>query len=86
MDYGSYIKKTHESQLSKSLHYKRQPEFKGSKRQVRGRIMQIATQLKKVNIKELQSEIQDSRFDSILEALQQEGLIEIRKGWLSLPE
>jgi len=86
MDYGAYIKKTHESQLSKSLHYKRQPAFKGSNRQVRGRIMQIATQLKKVNIKELQSEIQDSRFYSILEALQQEGLIEIRKGWLSLPE
>ncbi len=41
MDYGSYLKKEHKKITARSSAYKKQSPFKGSDRQVRGRILEI---------------------------------------------
>lgn len=41
MDYGSMLKKTEENPNKRSAHYKKQPSFEGSDRQIRGAILKL---------------------------------------------
>lgn len=50
MDYGVYLKQKLPNINLASKHYTRQSRFEGSKRQVRGAIIKILTQLQKVDI------------------------------------
>jgi A/G-specific adenine glycosylase len=49
MDYGVYLKQNVPKINAASKHYARQSKFEGSKRQVRGAIIKILTQLKQIN-------------------------------------
>jgi A/G-specific adenine glycosylase len=44
MDYGVYLKKLYKNPSRKSAHYTKQSQFKGSDRQMRGKIIKILTQ------------------------------------------
>ena len=53
MDYGVYLKQKLPRINAASKHYTRQSKFIGSKRQVRGQIIKILTQLQRINRDEL---------------------------------
>jgi A/G-specific adenine glycosylase len=75
MDYGAYLKKNHGNKLHKSLAHKQQSTFNGSKRQVRGKVIKLLTNLQYININELALEIPDDRLEGVIQGLVSEGLI-----------
>lgn len=78
MDYGVYIKKTHQNPARKSKSYARQSKFEGSMRQVRGAILRALHEGK--SIQELLYD--QKRMKAALESLQKDGLIAKQgKGW-----
>lgn len=82
MDYGVMLKKTHPELNKKSAHYRKQPSFKGSNRQIRGEILRILIKNKAVNISDLETRIptvDSKKLRGILAQLENEGFIKIRK-------
>jgi A/G-specific adenine glycosylase len=77
MDYGTYIKQ-HVGNLNKlSKTYVKQSKFHGSNRQLRGALLrELAAGVKTHNM--LSNVFPDSRLDTVLGALEQEGLIHRR--------
>lgn len=76
MDYGSWLKKTQGAQLEKSRHYRRQTPLKGSRREMRGRILR-ALSVKQLDDNSLRQDVDaDERYGPALESLHREGLIE----------
>ncbi len=53
MDYGAELKKEHKDISKKSKHYIKQSTFKGSDRQLRGKIISLLVENKRVTVKEL---------------------------------
>ena len=53
MDYGVHLKQKLPAINAASKHYSRQSRFEGSKRQVRGAIIKILTQLKQIDYQTL---------------------------------
>lgn len=74
MDYGSYLKATVGNVSRQSKHYTKQSTFKGSKRQIRGQIIQLLVIAPKSEMA-LTKAIPDPRLSEILNDLQKEGLI-----------
>ena len=84
MDYGAFLKKQGVGRIQKSQHYKKQSPLKGSVREVRGLILkELAMQdLDKVA---LQARLpQDERFDTALDALMSEKMIQLTDDRLHL--
>jgi A/G-specific adenine glycosylase len=79
MDYGTFIKRLHGSQLSKSASYKKQPMFKGSKREVRGRVVALLLRNSVMTLNELAANIPDRRLSNVLNELQKDGLLKQHK-------
>jgi A/G-specific adenine glycosylase len=81
MDYGVMLKKTHPELNKRSSHYRKQSPFKGSNREIRGKILKILTSeseiLESTLSKKLQLNLDKMR--SILQQLEKEGFIK-RKG------
>jgi A/G-specific adenine glycosylase len=75
MDYGSYLKKAHGNAAKNSKHYKRQSNFKGSKRQLRGAVLRELTEGEQT-IVQLRQTLKDDRLTEVLIALEKEGLIQ----------
>ena len=77
MDYGVLLKKIHPELNKRSSHYRKQSPFKGSNRQIRGKILQILTNeseiLESILSKKLQLNIDEMR--PILQQLEREGFI-----------
>ena len=77
MDYGVMLKKTHPELNKRSSHYRKQSPFKGSNRQIRGKILKILTDesvlLESTLSKKLQLSIDKMR--PILQQLEREGFI-----------
>jgi A/G-specific adenine glycosylase len=78
MDYGTWLKKQGIRNTAQSAHYTKQTPFKGSMRQIRGEVLRRAQQ--KQRIEKIRDEIDDIRFDAVIDALTCEGFIEIRNG------
>jgi A/G-specific adenine glycosylase len=57
MDYGTYLKKEHGNATRQSTSYKKQPPFYGSRRQLRGQIMNLLIKENKMTRKKLFSSI-----------------------------
>lgn len=82
MDYGVYLKKELKINNKSSKHYTKQSKFIGSRRQVRGAVIRILTQMKKLTYDELlflvQEELPNNHhgFDKILQQLLREGLVQ----------
>lgn len=80
MDYGNYLKKQGEGQISKSLHYKKQPTLRGSVREVRGQIIRELTKSDADEATLRKAIAADQRFDHAVHGLIQDGLITSKRG------
>lgn len=82
MDYGVHLKKELKANNQTSKHYARQSKFIGSRREVRGAIVRVLTQMKKLSYEELcylvKNEIPHNQhsIDLTLQQLIREGLID----------
>lgn len=74
MDYGTYLKQEGIKINSKSAHYAKQKPFKGSDREIRGKILRTLIAGPQ-SLQLLCKEIQDSRIESQLQNLYKEGLV-----------
>jgi A/G-specific adenine glycosylase len=84
MDYGAWLKKNGAARLQQSKHYKKQSPLRGSVREVRGKIIRLLTE-KDVPFFDMKVKFQDDdRFDSALDGLIKDGLIQQTKGKLHL--
>lgn len=82
MDYGVMLKKTHPDLNKRSAHYRKQAPFRGSTRQVRGKLLKLLIKEGPMEIAEIQelSRINDKKkINKILDQLKQEGFIEIKE-------
>lgn len=77
MDYGAYLKKSGSKIHRKSSQYKVQSQFRGSTRELRGRILRFAKQKEHLNT--ARQAIADDRFDEVLMQLVAEKLVEVRQ-------
>jgi A/G-specific adenine glycosylase len=82
MDYGAWLK-SQSNNIRRSSHYKKQSSFQGSSRQIRGRVLRELSR-SSMTIPELSGIIADDRFEHVITALSNEGLIEIRRDRISL--
>ena len=89
MDYGSYLGKTIPNPNKKSRHYTVQKKFKGSDREIRGKILSILLEKKKLSLEKLTRELEtlshdQERIEKVIESLEREGFLQIKKGdvWL----
>ncbi len=77
MDYGVYLKKSINNLNSRSIHYTKQSRFKGSSRQIRGKIVRLLSLNGGMSKRKLEQTIQakNHEIDTILWQLQKDGLI-----------
>lgn len=80
MDYGSWLKAQGVRNISQSKHYKKQSPLKGSVREVRGQIIAAlaAGAMSEDDLR--QHAAADERFESALEGLLKDGLVEYSRG------
>jgi len=83
MDYGTHLKQIVGNVSQRSKHYTKQSTFVGSKRQIRGRVLQLLAEGSRKTT-ELAGEIQDDRLDLVLADLVREGLITEHAGQYKL--
>lgn len=83
MDYGSYLKKTIGNPSRKSKHYTKQSTFKGSDRELRGKILKLLSQKNQTEAS-LIKELSDDRVSEIINKLIIEGLLKKRNNILSI--
>lgn len=62
MDYGAYLGKTEANPNRKSKHYTKQTKFEGSLRQIRGQILKILLEKKKISIRELENSFKNKEY------------------------
>lgn len=85
MDYGTEFKKEHKNMNSRSKHYVKQKPFKGSLRELRGRILWLVHD-QAVSIDSARSQLNDARFDEALKGLSRDNLIEIDQNMLRVQQ
>jgi A/G-specific adenine glycosylase len=87
MDYGTMLKKKHPGLLKKSAHYKKQSPFKGSRRQLRGKILRMLLdrprQTEMSLFKKMASDNRETLHEIIMELIR-EGFVKKKKGWISI--
>jgi len=76
MDFGTMLKKTHPDLNKRSVHYRKQSNFDGSTRQIRGKILKLLLK-KSLSIKEIIDTInyEEKKIIEILNTLKKEGFI-----------
>lgn len=81
MDYGVMLKKTQPELNKRSAHYRKQAPFKGSNREIRGKILKILISKKSIEISKLteQLKIETSKIIGILEQMNKEGFVKVEK-------
>jgi len=85
MDYGSHLRREGVKITSKSKHYTKQKSFKGSKREIRGKILEILLHDPILSLEILEQKITDDLKDnennpqSVIEDMVKEGFLE-KKG------
>lgn len=75
MDYGTHLKSLTGNIARKSKQYKKQTIFKGSRRQIRGKVLKLLI-AHDYAVNELKLQIADSRTSEVLNDLLKEGLIQ----------
>lgn len=84
MDYGSHLKITIGNSAKYSKHHVKQSTFKGSRREIRGRILKLLVKRSKLTQKQIVDEISDDRTVRVIDDLVKEGLIIVKKGTVYL--
>ena len=77
MDYGVFLKNTLANPSRKSLHYKKQTPFKGSRRQIRGKILKLLAEKNRAKESQMCSYlcVDKTTLSEILASLCKEGLV-----------
>lgn len=78
MDYGAYLKKDGKNPSRRSAHFAKQSAFRGSNREMRGKILKLVSQksLSRVEIKKALGE----KSLSLLRELMREGFLDVKRG------
>jgi A/G-specific adenine glycosylase len=86
MDYGAMLKKKVTNPNRRSVHYKRQPPFENSDRQIRGAILRILLEKSPISCDEILEilGVNKTRCENILLQLKKEKLVKQRKGKYSI--
>lgn len=84
MDYGAYLGKTITNPNKKSRHYTVQKKFKGSDRELRGGILGILLEVKKVSFEKLFDRLKKlstdrERIEGVIGQLEKEGFLGVKK-------
>ncbi len=83
MDYGVLLKTSVGNTARNSKHYAKQSTFKGSKREIRGKVIRLLTS-GTLSLKELQTHITDERLVPVIDDLVHESLVQRKGDLLSL--
>jgi len=77
MDYGVMLKKKHPELNKKSAHYRKQSQFKGSNREIRGKILKVLLDKKSVTEIELikMFNVKPERINNVLDRMVMEGFL-----------
>ncbi|TXT62661.1 MAG: A/G-specific adenine glycosylase [Promethearchaeota archaeon] len=88
MDYGVMLKKTHPELNKRSKHYRKQSKFKGSTRQLRGKILDILLKQNTLQRNELLNilDFAPIQIKKTLKQLEKEGFLEIKGNEVSIAE
>ena len=90
MDYGVFLKKEFKANNKNSKHYVVQSKFIGSRRQIRGAVIRVLTQIKTISIDDLVAlvvyELPENCHDVhvVVDDLVAEGMIKIVENFVSL--
>jgi len=81
MDYGVMLKKTHPELTKRSAHYRKQSKFKGSNRELRGKILKLVIDSKLLTEAEIRENLNSEakRVKSVLNQLIEEDFIKHNK-------
>jgi A/G-specific adenine glycosylase len=75
MDYGASIKTQYPDINSKSFHYKKQSPFKGSIREIRGKVLKHLLHYEVLTVEQLSVYIKDGRVSEVIRSMEREDLI-----------
>lgn len=77
MDFGVMLKKTHPELTKRSAHYKKQAPFKGSNREIRGKVLKLFLKKKALSEEFLLSSLkfEASRIKNVLTQMEKEGFL-----------
>lgn len=86
MDYGSMLGLKEDNANKRSAHYVKQSKFEGSLRQVRGNILKVLVEHKKVTIKKLEDLLGESeeRVRSATSGLEKDGMASVKGNTVSI--
>ena len=86
MDYGVMLKKTHPELNKRSAHYRKQSKFKGSTREIRGKILKLLIESGSLNESELikKLKVEPKNLKEILKLLTKEGFIKLENNQFSI--
>jgi len=86
MDYGVMLKKSHPELNKRSAHYRKQSKFKGSNREIRGKILKLLIASSNLTEAEIFKElkINSKKLKEILPLLIKEGFIKREKNRFSI--
>lgn len=82
MDYGVMLKKKHPDLHKKSAHYEKQAPFKGSNREIRGKILDLVIKNKSITQSEIERNLEivnNQKITKIIQQLEKEGFINVNK-------
>ena len=81
MDYGVMLKKRFPNLNKRSAHYRKQAKFKGTNRQIRGKLLRMIIKYKSIALADIEKKLKDSsieRIRTILSQLEKEGFLRIK--------
>jgi len=86
MDYGVMLKKTHPELNKRSKHYHKQKKFKGSSRQLRGKVLKLVLKKSEIYLDELYEELkfETKKIDKVIKQLEKEGFLIQKKNRISV--
>jgi A/G-specific adenine glycosylase len=86
MDYGVMLKKSHPELNKRSAHYRKQSQFKGSTREIRGKILKYLIESNNLTEYELikKLKIEPKKLKEILKLLIKEGFIKQENNQFSI--
>ncbi len=87
MDYGVMLKKKHPDLHKKSAHYQKQAPFKGSNREIRGKILDLLIKKKYFTQSEIERNLENINSQKIMEIIHQlekEGFININEDYIEI--
>ena len=88
MDYGVMLKKTHPELNKRSAHYRKQKPFKGSNREIRGKVLRMFLKTKSLSKDQIMNKLNFNaeRIKQVLNQLEKEGFIQKEEKIYSVPQ